>query len=519
MSLLSIKNLSVNFGHTEAVRNASLDINKGEMVALVGESGSGKSVTALSILQLVSNAKQQGSIKFDGMELLDAKQKRLQNFRGNHVGMVFQEPMTSLNPLHTIGKQIAESINIHQRMSKKAVKLRIRELLEQVELDELKNRLKAYPHELSGGQRQRVMIAMAIANNPDLLIADEPTTAVDVIVAAKILKLLKKIQKELGMSILLITHDLTIVEKLSDSIYVMKDGEIVENGITSQIFKNPQHKYTQHLLSSKPKGRAVAATKSPPVVIRAEKMSVSFPIKGGFFGGQIGAVDAVKNISISVSEGKTIGIAGGSGSGKTTLGMGLLRLVKTTGQIGFMGTRIDEFSPARLREMRKKMQVVFQDPYASLNPRMTIRQIIEEGLRAHNMKADMAEILAEVGLSSDMADRYPHEFSGGQRQRIGIARALALKPKFILLDEPTSALDLSVQSQIIDLLKDLQKKHKISYIFISHDLRVMRAIAHDIAVMKNGEIIEFAETEKIFNNPQHEYTRKLIKAAFLKEVA
>lgn len=515
MSLLEIKNLSISFGKTIVVHGSSLQIDKGEMVALVGESGSGKSVTALSILQLVQGAKQTGSIKFDDNELLG--NKKIKAFRGNKVGMIFQEPMTSLNPLHTIGKQISEAINIHQSMSKSDVKNRVIELLEQVELHQLKDRLKAYPHELSGGQRQRIMVAMAIANNPDLLIADEPSTALDVIVAAKILKLLKKIQKDLGMSILLITHDLTIVEQLSDKTYVMKDGNIVESGKTKQLFKSPQHEYTKHLLNSAPSGSAIEALSSPPVTLRAEKLNVEFITKSSFFGKTIESFKAVKDISLGIPEGKTIGIVGESGSGKTTLGMALLRLIDSTGNIGFHGTKINDYSKAEMRELRKKLQVVFQDPFASLNPRMTIRQIINEGPKAHGFEVDAEEILQEVGLPKNTVDRYPHEFSGGQRQRIGIARAIALRPEFILLDEPTSALDLSIQSEIVALLKNLQEKYKISYLFISHDLRVMRSIAHDIAVMQNGEIIEYATTKDIFDSPQQNYTKQLISAAFLKE--
>lgn len=513
--MLKIENLNLSFGKNQVVHNANLEVAKGEMVALVGESGSGKSVTALSVLQLLQGAKQTGSIKFEDTELVDNKQ--IKNFRGNHVGMIFQEPMTSLNPLHTIGKQIAEAIYIHQSMSKSDVSNRVNELLEQVELHNLKSRLDAYPHELSGGQRQRVMIAIAIANNPDLLIADEPTTALDVIVAAKILKLLKKFQKDLGMSILLITHDLTIVKKLSDKTYVMKQGKIVEHNTTKKLFKNPQHSYTKHLLNSEPRGCAIKSISTPPVILRAENLSVEFLTKTNFFGKALEVFKAVDNISIGIPEGKTIGIVGESGSGKTTLGMALLRLNKSSGNIGFHGTKIHDYSTDKMRELRKKLQVVFQDPFASLNPRMTVKQIIEEGPKAHGLEVDIDEILDEVGLESEMQNRYPHEFSGGQRQRIGIARALALRPEFILLDEPTSALDLSVQSQIIDLLKHLQKKYKISYLFISHDLRVMRAIAHEIAIMQNGKIIEYAATEEIFDNPKHSYTKELIKAAFLKE--
>lgn len=515
MSLLKVKDLNVSFGSNHVVKNAALEVNKGEMVALVGESGSGKSVTALSILQLVQGGTQNGSIKFNEEEILGSKPGVLRQIRGGKIGMIFQEPMTSLNPLHRIGRQIEEMIQTHNPLPKKQRRARIEELMKQVGLEKLIPRLNAYPHELSGGQRQRVMIAMAIANNPDLLIADEPTTALDVIVSAGILKLLKKIQNETGMAILLITHDLTIVKNLSDRVYIMKDGELVENGNTEEVFADPKHKYTKHLINSAPKGGAIEVRKSPPEIISAENLSVTFPIKGGLFGGKIGEVKAVKNANISVQQGKTIGIVGESGSGKTTLGLALLRLIKSEGKIIFNGKDFNEFSSGETRAARKHLQMVFQDPFSSLNPRMTVEQIIKEGTEAHNIKENISITLREVGLQPEMATRYPHEFSGGQRQRIGIARAVALQPKFILLDEPTSALDLSVQSQIIELLKKLQKERGISYIFISHDLRVMRAIAHEIAVMKDGEIIEYAPTEEIFTSPKSEYTQNLIKASFL----
>ncbi len=515
MSLLEIKALNILFGSNHVVKNAELQINKSEMVALVGESGSGKSVTALSVLQLVQGAKQSGSIEFDGVEVLAANDQVLRKIRGTKIGMIFQEPMTSLNPLHKIGRQIEEVIQTHNPMPKAAAKERIEQLMAQVGLKKLIPRLNAYPHELSGGQRQRVMIAMAIANNPELLIADEPTTALDVIVAADILKLLKKIQKDTGMAVLLITHDLTVVKNLCDRVYIMKDGDLVENGEVKEVFANPQHKYTKHLINSAPKGRAVETKDGKSQVISCENLSVTFPIKGGFFGGKIGEVQAVKNVTLAVPLGKTIGIVGESGSGKTTLGMALLKLIKSSGLIVANGNDLSKYDARQLRAHRKKFQVVFQDPYSSLNPRMTVEQIIKEGLNAHGLKDNISQTLREVGLQPEMAARYPHEFSGGQRQRIGIARAIALDPKFILLDEPTSALDLSVQSQIIDLLKKLQTERGLSYIFISHDLRVMRALAHDIAVMKDGEIIEYAPTEEIFENPKSDYTKELIKASFI----
>jgi len=515
MSLLEIKSLNLLFGNNHVVKNAALEINKGELVALVGESGSGKSVTALSVLQLVQGANQSGSIEFDGQEVLAAKPEIMRKIRGGKIGMIFQEPMTSLNPLHKIGRQIEEVIQTHNPMPKAKCRERIEQLMEQVGLKKLVSRLNAYPHELSGGQRQRVMIAMAIANNPELLIADEPTTALDVIVAADILRLLKKIQKETGMAVLLITHDLTVVKNLCDRVYIMKDGELVENGQVAEVFANPQHKYTKHLINSAPKGRAIETIGHRPQVIGCKDLYVSFPIKGGFFGGKIGEVQAVKNVTLTVPQGKTIGIVGESGSGKTTLGLALLRLINSSGEIIFNSKDLNKYSASEMRTQRKNLQVVFQDPYSSLNPRMTVEQIIREGLDAHGLKDNISQTLREVGLQPEMASRYPHEFSGGQRQRIGIARAVALDPKFILLDEPTSALDLSVQSQIVDLLKKLQQERAISYIFISHDLRVMRAVAHEIAVMKDGEIIEYASTETIFERPKSDYTKALIKASFL----
>ena len=514
MSLVEIKNFSLSFGRHQVVKDVYMTIKKGELVALVGESGSGKSVTALSILQLVNGSKCEGSIKFGGVDVLNDK-SALADIRGKKVGVIFQEPMTSLNPLHNIGKQIAESILLHEPLIKrKELHARIEELLDQVGLSQLKTRLKAFPHELSGGQRQRIMIAMAIANNPELLIADEPTTALDVIVAAQILKLLKHIQKNRKMAILLITHDLTIVKNLSHRLYVMKGGEMVESGTTASIFEYPKHAYTKKLIHSAPEGSAVRAA-SHGDLVTAKNFSVNFPIKGGFLGRTIDKFKAVDNISIKIPEGRTMGIVGASGSGKTTLALGLMRLIKSEGQVVFAGKHIENLSPKQMRHLRADMQIVFQDPYASLNPRMTVEQIISEGLRAHNIEADIGAILEEVGLPREMLERFPHEFSGGQRQRIGIARAIALNPKFILLDEPTSALDLTVQSQIIDLLKKLQRERHITYIFITHDLRVMRAIAHDILVMKEGHIIEQGHTRQIFAHPKHEYTKQLIEAALL----
>lgn len=511
--LVELSKFSLSFGNRKVVDEIFLEVNKGELAALVGESGSGKSVTALSILKLVSGAEIEGSIKFNGKEIIDATEAQMRKIRGKKVGVIFQEPMTSLNPLHNIRKQLTETILLHNPIATKAqITARISELLGQVGLESLQNRLNAYPHELSGGQRQRIMIAMAIANDPELLIADEPTTALDVIVAAQILLLLKDLQKKRKMAILLITHDLTVVKNLSDRIFVMKNGEIVEAGKTKNIFEYPKHAYTKKLLNSAPKTGPVRAIGND-ILIEAHNFSVAFPIKGGIFNKQIGEFVAVKPLELKIPKGRTIGIVGESGSGKTTLALGLMRLIKSKGKIIFAGTHIENFSHSQMRLLRKNMQIVFQDPFSSLNPRMTIEQIIAEGLNAHGLKKDIGGVLEEVGLSKDMLNRFPHEFSGGQRQRIGVARAIALDPDFILLDEPTSALDLTVQTQILDLLKKIQRDRGITYIFITHDLRVMRAIAHDIMVMKNGEVVEYGSSRQIFQNPQKEYTQKLIEAA------
>jgi len=520
MPLLCAQNLSLRFGAFEAVKNISFAIEKGEMLAIVGESGSGKSLTALSCLGLQpASGNISGSIQLDGRELVGANEGALRQIRGKRISMVFQEPMTALNPLHTLGKQIGEMLlpNVPKHA-------RIIELLEQVGLPHFKDRLSAYPHELSGGERQRVMIAMAIANRPDLLIADEPTTAVDVTIQARILKLLKDLQKDMGMSILFITHDLTIVRRLADRVAVMCKGEIVEQGKVSEVFANPQHAYTKHLLASEPRGSALPLSANPKPLMECEHLKVHFPIRKGLLQRTTGIIKAVDDITVSVPEGATLGIVGESGSGKTTLGFALLRLIKSEGRIVFMGQDIAALKTNALRPLREKMQVVFQDPYSSLNPRMNIRSIIEEGLLVHHPEKDAAErenaidaILSDVGLTPEMKDRYPHEFSGGQRQRISIARAMVLHPRFLVLDEPTSALDLSAQAQIIDLLRNLQQKYGLSYMFISHDLRVVKAIAHTILVMRGGKVVEQGSTSQIFDSPQHDYTRTLIKAAFMKE--
>lgn len=521
--VIKVRNLSVAFGKNEAVHNISFDINQGEMLSLVGESGSGKSVTALSLLRLLpypAASHPSGEIIFAGKDILKMKEKELSGIRGEKIAMIFQEPMTSLNPLHTIKKQIAEALTIKKNIPHGKVKERVNELLRMVELDALITRPETYPHELSGGQRQRVMIAMALASEPELLIADEPTTALDVTVQARILKLLKKLQKELNMAILLITHDLTIVRKLSERICVMHNGNLIECGQTAEIFENPQHAYTKHLLSSEPKGTAKPIKDNSEVIVNTSNLKVSFPIKYNFFGKPIAFIDAVKSSSIELKSGETLGIVGESGSGKTTLAMAVLRLIKSEGVINFQNRRIDSLNGNSLRPLRKEMQVVFQDPFASLNPRMMVADIIAEGLKAHNIGKNNAErdeiiikSLNDVGLNADMRHRYPHEFSGGQRQRIAIARALALDPKLVILDEPTSALDLSVQAQIINLLRNLQEERGLSYIFISHDLRVIKAISHRIIVMKDGNIMESGTMEQIFGNPSSPYTKELLKAS------
>ena len=526
--LLEVDNLSVTFGINErevkAVRGISFDIGKGETVALVGESGSGKSVTALSAIQLLPYPMAHhpsGSIRFNGEELVAADEDTLRRIRGNRIGMIFQEPMTSLNPLHNLEKQIGEVLFLHKKLDRVAARERVLDLLKQVGLHDAENRLQAYPHQLSGGQRQRVMIAMALANDPDLLIADEPTTALDVTIQAQILALLKELQQKRGMSMLLITHDLGIVRKVADRVCVMTKGRIVEQGNTAEIFDNPQHSYTQHLLAAEPKGKLTTAAANAPMVIEASDLKIWFPIKRGVLRKVVGHIKAVDGVSIEVREGHTIGVVGESGSGKTTLAMGLLRLERSEGPISFLGQNIQGKTWKELRPLRSEMQIVFQDPFGSLSPRMSVGQIIEEGMLIHmrNLSFDerrqlIAETLVEVGLDPEMQDRYPHEFSGGQRQRISIARAMVLRPRLVILDEPTSALDMSVQAQIVDLLRDLQQKHKLAYLFISHDLKVVRALADEVLVMRNGQVVEQGSAEKIFNGPVEDYTKALLKAAF-----
>jgi microcin C transport system ATP-binding protein len=525
--LLEVRDLAVSFGTgpatVPAVKGVSFDIGRGETVALVGESGSGKSVTALSVLQLLpypTARHPKGSIRFRGQEMIGAPSRQLLQVRGNRVSMIFQEPMTSLNPLHTIERQVNEVLILHKGLSRIAARRRTLELLEQVGIPEAAKRLDAYPHQLSGGQRQRVMIAMALANEPDLLIADEPTTALDVTIQAQILKLLKSLQAKYGMALLFITHDLGIVAKVADRVCVMTQGEIVEQGPVAEVFERPQHAYTKHLLSAEPKGRPVAADPQAPEIVRLDGLKVHFPIKRGVLRRTVGHVKAVDGVSLALKEGHTIGLVGESGSGKTTLGLALLRLEKSEGGIHFDGHDLQVLGQRALRPLRRQMQIVFQDPFSSLSPRMTVGEIVGEGLEVHGIgspseRAKMIDdALREVGLDPAFRERYPHEFSGGQRQRIAVARALVLKPRFIVLDEPTSALDMSVQAQIVDLLRDLQARHRLAYLFISHDLKVVRALADEVVVLRQGQVMERGTAQQVFGTPQTPYTKALIAAAF-----
>jgi microcin C transport system ATP-binding protein len=531
MSLLEIHDLGVTFAGwrgaapVRAVKGVSFEIEKGETLALVGESGSGKSVTALSVLQLLpypaASHSPGSSIKFAGEELVGAAPARLRDIRGNRIGIVFQEPMTSLNPLHTVEKQVAETLLIHNHLPGATVRRRTLDLLHLVGLREAESRLQAYPHQLSGGQRQRVMIAMAIANEPDILIADEPTTALDVTIQAQILELMHELRDRLGMALLLITHDLSIVRKMADRVCVMSQGEIVEAAPAAQLFAAPQHPYTQRLLAAEPKGRPEPPPADAPVLVEGDAVKVWFPMRGGVLRRVRGYVKAVDGVSLTLRAGTTLGVVGESGSGKTTLGLALLRLVEAEGQIRFAGREISGERQKRLRALRREMQIVFQDPYSSLSPRLSVAQIVGEGLRVHHLaqgageaRRRIDEALVEVGLEPEAAERYPHEFSGGQRQRVAIARALVLKPRFVVLDEPTSALDATVQAQIVDLLRDLQQRHNLTYLFISHDLKVVRALAHEILVMKDGAIVESGAADAILNAPQHPYTKALMAAAF-----
>ena len=531
--LLAVRDLSIAFHQggreTLAVDRVSFTLEKGRTLALVGESGSGKSITALSIVKLLgatSATYPSGEVFFKGVDLLKADAPTLRAVRGNEITMVFQEPMTSLNPLHSIEKQVGEILVLHGARGADTIRARVIELLSEVGIPDPATRLSAYPHQLSGGQRQRVMLAMALANRPDLFIADEPTTALDVTVQAQILKLLKELQGKLGMAMLFITHDLGIVRKIADDVCVMQKGTIVESGSVAEVFENPQHAYTRALLAAEPKGMPAPSNPAAAPIITGDDIKVWFPIKRGFLRRTIGHVKAVDGISLIVREGQTVGVVGESGSGKTTLGLALLRLIRSQGPIAYLGQRIDGFDSKAMRPLRRDMQIVFQDPYGSLSPRMSVADIVEEGLlvQDHGLNAAqrreiVARALADTGLDPAAMDRYPHEFSGGQRQRIAIARAMALNPKFVVLDEPTSALDMSVQAQIVDLLRDLQKRRNLAYLFISHDLKVVRALASELIVMRHGKVVESGPATEIFAAPKSDYTRALFAAAFSIEAA
>ncbi|MEM6305853.1 MAG: ABC transporter ATP-binding protein [Pseudomonadota bacterium] len=523
-ALLNVKDLAVTFTQDgqrfEAVRGVSFHVDRGETVALVGESGSGKSVSALSTVSLQSgNSIVTGSVTYDGQELVGADERVLRQVRGNDISFIFQEPMTSLNPLHTIEKQLGESLALHQALVGEAARDRIIELLTKVGIRDAESRLGAYPHELSGGQRQRVMIAMALANKPDILIADEPTTALDVTIQAQILDLLAELKDSEGMGLLFITHDLAIVRRIADRVCVMQKGEIVEQGPTAEIFDNPAHPYTQKLLSAETKGQAGPVAESAKEFASSQYLMVWFPITAGLLRRTVDHVKAVNDTTISVRAGETLGIVGESGSGKTTLALAIMRLIASEGGITFMDQDVRKWSTRELRRLRKDMQIVFQDPYGSLSPRMTCAQIISEGLDIHRVDPDrdkrdlVREVMVEVGLDPATMDRYPHEFSGGQRQRIAIARAMVLRPKLLVLDEPTSALDMTVQVQIVELLRDLQQKYGLAYLFISHDLKVVRAMSHKVLVMKQGDVVEYGAADALYENPRDPYTKALLQAA------
>ncbi len=524
--LLEVRDLAVRFhleGRTvDAVKGVSFTVERGETLALVGESGSGKSVTALSILQLLPYPRAEhprGSIRFKGEELVGRPEAFMRQIRGDRIAMIFQEPMTALNPLHTVERQIAEALLLHRKMSREEVRARVVELLRLVGIPDPETRRLAFPHQLSGGQRQRVMIAMALANEPDLLIADEPTTAVDVTIQAQILRLLQELQRRMGMAILLITHDLTIVRHVAHRMVVMTEGELVEEGPVERVFARPRHPYTRKLLAAEPRGRPAPVAEGAPVVAELRELRVHFPIQRGLLKRTVGWVKAVDGVDLSVRAGETVGIVGESGSGKTTLGLALLRLLPSQGSIRIAGQEIQGWSWRQLRPLRRQMQIVFQDPFGSLSPRLSVGQIVAEGLVIHRIGTPeerarrVARALEEVGLDPAWAHRYPHEFSGGQRQRIAIARALVLEPRLLVLDEPTSALDMSVQAQIVELLRDLQARRGLAYLFISHDLRVIRAMSHRVVVMKDGVVVEEGPVDRIFEEPRHPYTRALLAAA------
>ncbi|KZY49042.1 ABC transporter ATP-binding protein [Sulfitobacter sp. KE29] len=523
-ALLDVKDLQVSFRQDgqliPAVRGVSFAVNRGETVALVGESGSGKSVSALSTVSLLGeSAEVSGSVTYNGQQMIGADDKLLRDVRGNDISFIFQEPMTSLNPLHTIEKQLAESLALHQGLQGEAARARVLELLQQVGINDAESRMGAYPHQLSGGQRQRVMIAMALANKPDILIADEPTTALDVTIQAQILDLLKDLKDEMGMGLLFITHDLGIVRRVADRVFVMQKGLVVEEGPTAKIFDNPQHPYTRKLLGAEPTGAPAPVAEDAPEVLRTDNLKVWFPIQKGLLRRTVGHVKAVNDTSLSIRAGETLGIVGESGSGKTTAALAIMRLIGSEGEVTFRGEDLRKWSTKKLRRLRADMQIVFQDPFGSLSPRMTCFQIISEGLAIHNIDKGrdkrelVAEVMTEVGLDPATMDRYPHEFSGGQRQRIAIARAMVLRPKLLVLDEPTSALDMTVQVQIVDLLRDLQAKYGLAYLFISHDLKVVRAMSHKVMVMKRGDVVEYGDVDALYDNPQTEYTRNLLQAA------
>jgi microcin C transport system ATP-binding protein len=522
--ILQVDNLKVAFRQdgvvTEAVRGVSFALDRGETVALVGESGSGKSVTALSTVSLLGDsAEVTGSVTYAGQQMIGADRKLLHKVRGNDISFIFQEPMTSLNPLHTIEKQMTEAISLHQALTGSAARARILELLDKVGIRDAESRLGAYPHQLSGGQRQRVMIAMALANTPDILIADEPTTALDVTIQAQILELLAELKASENMGLLFITHDLGIVRRIADRVCVMKDGEIVESGPTAEIFANPRHPYTRKLLAAEPSGAPDPVPENAEVIAEAEALRIWFPIQAGVLRRTVGHVKAVNAASLTLRAGETLGIVGESGSGKTTLALAIMRLIASEGRISFRGQDIRKWSTRELRRLRKDMQIVFQDPYGSLSPRMTCFQIISEGLNIHKVDPSrdqrdlVAEVMRETGLDPAAMDRYPHEFSGGQRQRIAIARAMVLRPRLLVLDEPTSALDMTVQVQIVDLLRDLQRKYGLAYLFISHDLKVVRAMSHKVIVMKQGDVVEYGDAAEVFDAPRDPYTRTLVAAA------